>query len=50
MAIKDGDTVKIEYVGLLDDGSVFDASETHGQPLEFTVGEGNVIKGFDEAV
>ncbi len=50
MAIKEGDTVKIEYVGLLDDGSVFDASETHGQPLEFTVGEGNVIKGFDDAV
>ncbi|MBP1908460.1 FKBP-type peptidyl-prolyl cis-trans isomerase [Methanolobus bombayensis] len=50
MAIKEGDTVKVEYVGLLDDGSVFDASETHGQPLEFTVGGGNVIKGFDDAV
>ena len=50
MVIKDGDTVKIDYVGLLDDGSVFDASETHGQPLEFIVGSGTVIKGFDDAV
>nr|WP_321498285.1 peptidylprolyl isomerase [uncultured Methanolobus sp.] len=50
MAIKDGDTIQIEYVGLLDDGSVFDTSEIHGKPLEFTVGSGKVIKGFDKAV
>ena len=50
MAIKDGDTIKIDYTGTLDDGSVFDSSENHGQALEFTVGSGKVIKGFDDAV
>jgi len=45
-----GDKVKIEYTGTLDDGTVFDASEKHGKPLEFEVGSGQVIKGFDEAV
>lgn len=50
MAIKDGDVVKIDYTGTLDDGFVFDSSKNHGQPLEFTVGSGKVIKGFDDAV
>ncbi|KXS40933.1 peptidylprolyl isomerase [Methanolobus zinderi] len=50
MSIKDGDTIKIDYTGKLDDGSVFDSSEKHGEPLEFTVGEGQVISGFEEAV
>ena len=50
MAIKQGDKIKVEYTGTLDDGSVFDASEKHGQPLEFEVGAKQVIKGFDEAV
>ena len=50
MAIKDGDTIKISYTGTLDDGSVFDSSENHDAPLEFTVGSGQVIPGFDEAV
>jgi FKBP-type peptidyl-prolyl cis-trans isomerase 2 len=50
LAIKDGDTIKIDYTGTLDDGTVFDSSEDHGQPLEFTVGEGQVIQGFDSAV
>lgn len=50
MSIKDGDTIKIDYTGTLDDGSVFDSSENHGQPLEFTVGAGQVIPGFEEAV
>ena len=48
--IKNGDKVKVEYEGMLDDGTIFDSSKKHGQPLEFTVGEGNVIKGFDNAV
>ena len=50
MPIKKGDTVKIEYEGSLDDGTVFDASKNHGQPLEFEVGSGQVIKGFDDGV
>lgn len=50
MSIKDGDTIKINYTGTLDDGSVFDSSENHEQPLEFTVGQGQVIPGFEEAV
>ncbi len=50
MPIKDGDTIKINYTGTLDDGTVFDSSENHDQPLEFTVGSGQVIPGFEEAV
>ncbi len=50
MPIKDGDTIKIDYTGTLDDGTVFDSSENHEKPLEFTVGEGQVIPGFEEAV
>ncbi|MEP0548232.1 MAG: peptidylprolyl isomerase [Rhodothermales bacterium] len=44
-----GDTVRIHYTGTLSDGSVFDSSEGRG-PLEFTVGVGQVIPGFDSAV
>jgi len=50
MAIKKGDKVKVEYVGTLDDGTVFDDSAKHGQPLEFEAGAGQVIPGFDDAV
>jgi len=50
LAIKNGDTIKIDYTGTLDDGSIFDSSANHGQALEFTVGSGKVIKGFDDAV
>ncbi len=46
---KAGDTVKIHYTGTLDDGSQFDSS-TGRDPLEFTLGEGQVIPGFDKAV
>ena len=46
---KAGNTVKVHYKGTLDDGTVFDSS--HGRdPLEFTVGSGMVIPGFDNAV
>ena len=50
MPVKKGDKIKVDYTGTLEDGSVFDSSEKHGQPLEFTVGEKQVIKGFDEGV
>lgn len=50
MAIKKGDKIKVEYEGTLEDGTLFDSSEKHGQPLEFEVGAGQMIKGFDEAV
>jgi peptidylprolyl isomerase len=50
LAVKTGNKVKVEYVGKLDDGSVFDSSEDHGKPLEFEVGSGHVIKGFDDAI
>jgi len=46
---KAGDTVRIHYTGTLDDGEVFDSSEG-GEPLTFTLGEGEVIAGFDTAV
>jgi peptidylprolyl isomerase len=48
-AAKRGDTVKIHYTGTLADGSVFDSSAGH-EPLEFLIGSGQVIVGFDEAV
>ncbi len=44
-----GDTVKIHYTGKLEDGSIFDSSEGR-DPLEFTIGSGQVIPGFEEAV
>jgi peptidylprolyl isomerase len=49
MKAENGNTVKVHYTGKLDDGTVFDSSR-EGDPLEFTVGSGHVIKGFDEAI
>ncbi|MDJ0758110.1 MAG: peptidylprolyl isomerase [Woeseiaceae bacterium] len=46
---KSGDTVKIHYTGTLDDGSQFDSSSGR-DPLEFVLGSGQVIPGFDNAV
>lgn len=46
---KNGDAVKINYTGKLDDGTVFDSSEGR-EPLAFTLGSGQVIPGFEEAV
>lgn len=46
---KSGDTVKIHYTGKLDDGTVFDSS-INRDPLEFTLDQGQVIPGFEQAV
>ena len=46
---KDGDTVIVHYKGMLEDGSVFDTSRDR-EPLEFILGSGNMIVGFDKAV
>jgi FKBP-type peptidyl-prolyl cis-trans isomerase 2 len=46
---QNGNRVKVHYTGKLDDGSVFDSSEGR-EPLEFTVGEGQVIPGFEQGV
>jgi FKBP-type peptidyl-prolyl cis-trans isomerase 2 len=47
--VKEGDTVRIHYKGTLTDGTVFDSSEGR-DPLEFTVGSGQIIPGLDTAI
>lgn len=47
--IKQGDTVRVHYTGTLNDGTVFDSS-VGGEPLEFTLGAGQLIPGFEKAV
>jgi peptidylprolyl isomerase len=47
--VKDGDVVKVHYTGKLTNGEQFDSS-TGREPLEFTVGAGQMIKGFDAAM
>lgn len=46
---KNGDMVKVHYTGTLEDGTVFDSS-AESEPLEFTLGNGQLIKGFEDAV
>lgn len=48
--IRQGQAVKVHYIGLLPDGSVFDESFSDGKPIEFPVGKGYVIKGWDEGL
>jgi len=45
----DGNTVKVHYTGKLDDGTIFDTS-VEREPLEFTIGAGQMIPGFEGAV
>lgn len=47
--VKEGDVVKVHYTGKLTNGEQFDSSEGR-EPLEFTVGAGQMIKGFDNAM
>lgn len=46
----EGQTVVIHYVGRFTDGTQFDSSLDHGQPLAFVLGKGEVVKGMDEGV
>jgi peptidylprolyl isomerase len=47
---KPGQTVTVDYIGSLSDGTQFDSSFDHGQPFQFVLGEGKVIRGWDEGV
>ena len=48
--VEEGDFVAVHYVGTLDDGSEFDSSRPRGATLDFTVGAGQMLSGFDQAV
>ncbi|HEX9161009.1 MAG TPA: FKBP-type peptidyl-prolyl cis-trans isomerase, partial [Thermoanaerobaculia bacterium] len=48
-AAKKGDKVRVHYTGSFDDGSIFDSSRG-ADPLEFTIGAGEVIAGFEDAI
>ncbi|MFW6376081.1 MAG: FKBP-type peptidyl-prolyl cis-trans isomerase [Thermoplasmatota archaeon] len=63
MAVKDGDFVKVDYTGRLEDGTIFDSSieevakksnyydeNRNYEPLGFTVGQGELIPGFEDGV
>ena len=52
MKVMKGDKVVVEYEGRIETGEVFDSSShgDHSHPLEFEVGSGEVIKGFDQAI
>ena len=49
--IQNGDTVSVNYIGRLEDGTIFDSSLTEGrEPLRVTLGQGQLIKGFENGL
>ncbi|MFD1095883.1 FKBP-type peptidyl-prolyl cis-trans isomerase [Salegentibacter chungangensis] len=48
--VKQNDTVKVHYTGKLADGQVFDSSVERGEPIEFTMGQGQLIPGFENGL
>jgi peptidylprolyl isomerase len=47
--VKNGDTVKVHYTGKFEDGTVFDSTEGR-EPVQFTLGNGQLISGFEKAL
>ena len=50
MQVKQGDQIKVHYIGTLNDGTEFDNSYKRGEPIAFAAQTGQMIKGFDNAV